>query len=591
MACFSWNVRGFNKELKHSVVAEWIENREFKFGCVLETRVKESKAEKILNKVFRDWSSITNYEDSSGGRIWFLWRDSVRITPVYKTDQLVTVKVELGNEEGFYCTSVYASNQVEERKVLWGDLIHHHESPSFKNKAWMILGDFNEILEGDESSRFEYGGRMSSGMRDFQALFLRCRLTDMAYQGPKYTWCNKREEGIICKKLDRVLLNEEALLRFSNAYSVFESGGCSDHMRCKVQLFPPQEKIKRPFKYVNALGSLPLFLPMIKDYWDETERLFHSTSAMFRFSKKLKNLKPLIRGMGKDKLGNLSKRAKEAFDSLCIKQNLTLANPSEEAIKEEADAYGRWLHIASLEEDFLKQKSKLHWLDIGDQNNKTYHRAITSRQAQNMIREIRCVNGNLVNSHTEIKQEAESFFSEFLNRIPENFQGTNEEELEGLLNYRCSDEECRLLEEEVTAEEVRKVLFAMPNNKSPGPDGYPVEFFKTTWSVIAQDFIIAVQSVFRFGFLPKGVNSTILALVPKKLDSLEMRDYRLIACCNVLYKVVSKIVANRLKRLLPQLITENQSAFVKGRLLMENVLLASDLVKDYHKDALTPGVL
>ena len=74
--------------------------------------------------------------------------------------------------------------------------------------------------------------RISTGMRDFQRLVLQCQLTDMAYQGPKYTWCNKREDGIICKKLDRVLLNEEALHRFSNAYSIFEPGGCSDHMRC-----------------------------------------------------------------------------------------------------------------------------------------------------------------------------------------------------------------------------------------------------------------------------------------------------------------------------------------------------------------------
>ena len=71
--------------------------------------------------------------------------------------------------------------------------------------------------------------------------------------------------------------------------------------------------------------------------------------------------------------------------------------------------------------------------------------------------------------------------------------------------------------------------------KSPGLDGYPAEFFKTTWSIISDDFTTAVQSVFRFDFLPKGVNSTILALIPKKLDSLEMKDYRPIACCNVLY--------------------------------------------------------
>lgn len=140
-------------------------------------------------------------------------------------------------------------------------------------------------------------------------------------------------------------------------------------------------------------------------------------------------------------------------------------------------------------------------------------------------------------------------------------------------------------------EEIREVLFAMPSNKSPGPNGFPCEFFKTTWSVIAEDFTAAVQSVFKYGFLPKGVNSTILALIPKKVDSMEMRDYRPIACCNVLYKVVSKLLANRLKLILPRIVTENQSAFIKGRLLMENVLLASELVKDYHKEDISPRCL
>ena len=70
-----------------------------------------------------------------------------------------------------------------------------------------------------------------------------------------------------------------------------------------------------------------------------------------------------------------------------------------------------------------------------------------------------------------------------------------------------------------------------------------------------------------------------------------MRDYRPIACCNVLYKVVSKILANRLKGILPRIVSANQSAFVQGRLLMENVLLASELVKDYHKENISSRCL
>ena len=167
-------------------------------------------------------------------------------------------------------------------------------------------------------------GRTPGGMRDFQRVILHCRLSDLGYQGPLLTWSNKQEEGIICKKLDRVLMNDAALHRFSNSYSIFEAGGCSDHMRCRIQLKSPQEKIRRPFKFVNAIGALPGFLPMVHEFWANTEVLFHSISVLYRFSQKLKNLKPLIRELGREGLRNLTKRAKEAHELLCEKHKQTL---------------------------------------------------------------------------------------------------------------------------------------------------------------------------------------------------------------------------------------------------------------------------
>lgn len=119
------------------------------------------------------------------------------------------------------------------------------------------------------------------------------------------------------------------------------------------------------------------------------------------------------------------------------------------------------------------------------------------------------------------------------------------------------------------------MLFSMPTNKSPGPDGFTCEFFKDSWAIVGKDFVVAIQSFFKTGFLPKGVNSTILALIPKKKDAVVMKDYGSISCCNVLYKVISKLLANRLKTILPKFIAPNQSAFVKDRLLMENLLLAT----------------
>lgn len=82
----------------------------------------------------------------------------------------------------------------------------------------------------------------------------------------------------------------------------------------------------------------------------------------------------------------------------------------------------------------------------------------------------------------------------------------------------------------------------MPGNKSPGSDGYTVEFFKEAWDVVGKDVMVAVQSFFVKGFLPKGLNTTILALIPKKSEAHEMKDYRPISSCNVIYKVISKIL-------------------------------------------------
>lgn len=138
---------------------------------------------------------------------------------------------------------------------------------------------------------------------------------------------------------------------------------------------------------------------------------------------------------------------------------------------------------------------------MGDRNNKTFHNSIRTRQAQNSIREIRCPDGSTAKQHAELKVEAERFFSEVLNHVPAGFQGATVEELKELLEYDCSLEDCRLLDTDVTAEEIRKVVFSMPSNKSPGPDGFPCEFYKAAWSVIAPDFITAVQSVFQLRFL------------------------------------------------------------------------------------------
>ncbi|KAK0585166.1 hypothetical protein LWI29_024163 [Acer saccharum] len=143
---------------------------------------------------------------------------------------------------------------------------------------------------------------------------------------------------------------------------------------------------------------------------------------------------------------------------------------------------------------------------------------------------------------------------------------------------------------EVTNDEIREVCFSLHPNKAPGPDGYNAHFFKKTWHIVSDDVINAIQEFFRSGLLLKKLNATILALVPKVPNPSKMTDFRPISCCNTLYKIIAKIIANRIKPCLLDIISPSQSAFVVGRRIGDNILLVQEILRNYHKDANTPKV-
>lgn len=138
-------------------------------------------------------------------------------------------------------------------------------------------------------------------------------------------------------------------------------------------------------------------------------------------------------------MGNLTTKTKEAYEDRCLKQEKCMLNPSESNSEEENKVYERWDKVSGLEDSFLKKKSKVHWLNVSDKNNKVFHRAATARNIQNSIKEVVCRDGRVVRKPDEIKKEAEGFFKHFLQHKPDDFEGIELEELRDLLTYCCSD--------------------------------------------------------------------------------------------------------------------------------------------------------
>ncbi|XP_021985789.1 uncharacterized protein LOC110881983 [Helianthus annuus] len=134
----------------------------------------------------------------------------------------------------------------------------------------------------------------------------------------------------------------------------------------------------------------------------------------------------------------------------------------------------------------------------------------------------------------------------------------------------------------VTREEIKQAMFSISENKAPGPDGYTSAFFKHAWDIVGEEVTNAVLDFFDNGQLLKQINHAILSLIPKKDTADSVLDYRPISCCNVLYKCISKIITERIKGSLESFVGINQSAFVPGRKISDNILLTQELMHNYH---------
>lgn len=119
---------------------------------------------------------------------------------------------------------------------------------------------------------------------------------------------------------------------------MFEAGGCSDHLRGRFHIKTEAIGKQKPFNFTNVVAEMPEFHTMMADYWKDTQPLFQSTSALFRFSKTLKALKPLIRNLSTEKLGKLSLRVQESYKDHCMKQERLFNDPTHENIRVELQA-------------------------------------------------------------------------------------------------------------------------------------------------------------------------------------------------------------------------------------------------------------
>ncbi|KAK4384693.1 hypothetical protein Sango_3035400 [Sesamum angolense] len=288
-------------------------------------------------------------------------------------------------------------------------------------------------------------------------------------------------------------------------------------------------------RFDNYLALSPGFLASVQSIW----RHHVVGTPMYSVTRKLKALKPVFRQQRRSK-GDLAMNVKLAAGFLEIAQNiLQFDRHNSLLLLLEHCCRLVYLKASKLEQIMLRQRAKLQWLKGflgGDRND----RAMDLRYLRPWARHI------------------------------------------------LTDEEARAIIRPVTIDEVKTAFFDIEEDKAPGPDGFSSGFFKAAWPVVGGEVSNAIIDFFKTGRLLKQLNATMLTLIPKVRTPNSVADLRPISCCNVIYKVITKILVSRIREILELLISPSQNAFVPGRLFSDNVLLAQELFSGYNQCRLPP---
>lgn len=220
------------------------------------------------------------------------------------------------------------------------------------------------------------------------------------------------------------------------------------------------------------------------------------------------------------------------------------------------------------------QKARLDWSVYGDRNSSYFHSRANSRKKANKIEALLNDQGDWCYDVDSLKHSTTEYFcSLFQEEIPirPNFIcEVNYPSIPSEFLIRCG--------REVSSDEIKTALFSMGPMKSPGPDGFNALFYQNQWSTVCSSIIKYVSNIFAHPQSVKEINGTLIVLIPKKNPPESVRDLRSISLCNVIYKVISKIIANRLKPFLSQVISPNQCSFMPGKHSSDNILVAQEVI-------------
>lgn len=483
----------------------------------------------------------------------------------------VTAKISQGAGNVEWClTAVYGPQEDNEKIQFLGELRWIHQSVTDK---WLLIGDFNMILQARDKSNANLNRRLMGAFRD---AVRDLELKELNLRGRKYTWSNERTHT----RIDRAFCSSEWDLMMPNVSLQALSSRVSDH--CPL-LIAGSDTVKRyrGFRFESFWPKLQGYHEVVAAAWTKPVQ---ATNPYLRLHIKLQRTSKALRAWAKGMIGHnklLLRAASQLIAIFDVVQEFRQLSDQEIAFKR--DLKVRFLGMTAVEKLRAKQKSRLNFIAAEEASSKLFYLQANGRRRKNTIHSLQTTEGTCY-SHNSKAQEVFNHFSTHFGRPSPRQITFNWEELS------LGRSDLLHLEDEFTEEEVHAVIQDIASDKAPSPDGFTGIFFKKSWQTIKSDLMAAVEYFYNLqGQHLTHLNSAHIILIPKMPDAKRVTDFRPISLTHSIAKIFSKLLAARLGPELNNMVSRAQSAFIKRRSIQDNFLYTQNLIKALHR-AKQPGL-